>query len=129
MKTNLPTRITLFAGVGMIGSTLIAPMMATANAFSIVGLVWGSLLLCCAITIHHRAERREIEKEIRLKRLDTLAAGVELKKELLAEVLKNGLPDGLSREWVERILDWNSLGKDLPEQCTSELKLWRTQSC
>jgi hypothetical protein len=118
-----------YLGIAMIAYTLISLLLQTADAFSITCLVWGSLLVTLSVLVDHRLQGKEIEKTVRLRRLETLEEGMNLKKELLGKVLADGLPENLSREWVERILDWNHLEQDLPETNSKEISIKRTQSC
>jgi hypothetical protein len=100
---------TVFTGIAMVlASLLVAIVWPYVGALSTVGLVWGSLLICVGLWFNHLIARWARDHAFRLAQLEERRFEAELKRDLLEAVLRNGLPEGVSREWVEKMLHWDT---------------------
>lgn len=99
-------------GALMIGGAFIAVAWPHVGSFSIVGLVWGSLLFWSGLFFNHRTTVQRREHELNLARLEERHRETELKRDVLKDVLTKGLADGVLREWVEHMLNWRADEKD-----------------
>lgn len=108
---NAPKSAVLI-GASMIAGAFIAAAWPDVGSFSIVGLVWGALLFWSGLFFNHRMTAHQREHELNLARLEEHRLETQLKLDLLKDVLAKGLPDGVSREWVEHMLNWHADEKD-----------------
>ncbi len=97
--------VSLFIGAAMIATGCIFMYLSVTFPFSITALVWGSIIVCVSLFFRHKAMDKRVRYQEAVLQLEREQTSCAHRQAMLQPVLDHGLPEGISWEQLQALLD------------------------